>query len=477
MCSMDKIAETKPVAAPRRGLTRWVASHQFTVELSETSKLALPMVLAQVGQITMMTTDLGFIGRIGAEALAATALAGRIYLVSFSFGVGLLAAVAPMAAQAFGTGNLAMVRHSLRTGLWAALLLSLPIITFALRAEQILLAFGQTPDSALLAQQYLFGLVWGVAPALSFVAIRSFMSAISRPEPVLWITLAAIPVNALLAYLLIYGKLGLPRLELLGAGLATTIVNCGMFLAGLCLATIRGPFRNHHLLADLWRFDWPLMRQLIAIGMPISIANVMAYGLFSATTLLIGLIGTSALAAHQIALQVAAISFMISSGISTAAAVRVGHAVGRNDGPGVKRAGLLAMVLGVVITAILTLVVIAARFEIAKLFLSASVEDAVVTIGLAARLLLLGACLFITDALGNIAGGSLRGLKDTRVPLLLCCISYWLIGFSLSYVLDRKLGLGAVGVWIGLMSGTTVYAGLLVLRFHLLAKRLDLESR
>lgn len=474
---MDEIAETKSVSASRHRLRRRADCHDLAVELSETAKLALPMVLTQFGQLAMMMTDLVFIGRFGPDALAAAALGGRVYLLGLAFGVGLLAPIAPLAAQAFGAHSVAVIRRLLRMGLWAAVLISIAIMAFALHGEQILLALGQAPVAARLAQQYLFGLAWGAAPALCFQAIRSFMGAVNRPKPVLWITIGAVPVNALFAYLLIYGKLGLPRLELLGVGLATTLVNCGMFSVGLWFATTRHPFRDYHVLAHLWRFDWPLMRQLITIGTPNSIASLIGYGTISAATLLAGLISTSALAAHQIALQVATPLFLIAFGISMASAVRVGHAVGRNDAPGIKRAGLVAMLLGIVIIATLTLAVIAARFEIAEMFLDESAGDADATIGLAAKLLLVGATFFISDAMASIAAGGLRGLKDTRVPLLFASISYWPIGFSLSYVLSLKIGLGAIGIWIGLSIGTTVYALLLVLRFQLLASRRALHSR
>jgi MATE family multidrug resistance protein len=452
-------------------------SHHFVGELAETARLALPMALTQLGQIAMMTTDLAFIGRLGGDAVAAAALAGTVYFVSFTFGMGLMSAVAPLAAQAFGAGNPAMVRRSLRTGLWAALLVSLPIMVFPLRGEQILLVLGQAPQASRLAQHYLFGLAFGVAPALWFLALRGFMGAVNRPQPILWITLAAIPVNALLVYLLMYGKLGLPRLQLFGAGLATTLVNCLTCLAALWFATRCRPFCDYRVLTRLWRIDWSLMLQLAAIGAPISMAFLMEYGLFSAAALLMGLIGTTALAAHQIALQVTAILFMIPFGISMAATVRVGHAVGRNDGPGVKRAGLVAMLLGIVIAAILTLAVVATRFEVAAFFLGGIAGNAAATIDLAATLLLVGASFFVTDAVQSIAVGNLRGLKDTRVPLLFAGLGYWLIGFSLSYVLAFRTGLGAIGVWIGLSIGTAVYATLLVLRFRRLANRLASHNR
>ena len=352
---------------------RYRANH-FARELTETLKLAVPIALTQLGQIAMMTTDLALIGRLGDAAVAAAALAHTVFFISFTFGMGLVSAVAPLAAQAFGAGQPHLVRRSLRTGLWVALLISVPTMLFPLRGEQILLALGQAPATAHLAQRYLFGLAWGIAPALWFLAIRGFMGAVNRPEPALWITLAAIPANALLVYLLIHGEWGLPRLELFGAGLATTIVNFATFLAGLWFAARRRPFRKYHVLGHIWRIDWRLMRQLVVIGAPISVAFLMEYGLFAAAALLMGLISTLALAAHQVALQVTAILFMVPFGIGMAATVRVGHAVGRNDASAVKRAGLVATLLGVALVAALTLAVILSRFAIARFFFGTAGE-------------------------------------------------------------------------------------------------------
>ncbi|WP_066512513.1 MATE family efflux transporter [Bradyrhizobium macuxiense] len=458
------------------GLRLKTRTARLAVELSQTAKLALPSVLAELGQAVMMITDLAFIGHISADALAAAALASRIYLVGLTFGTGLMSAVAPLAAQAFGSDNPGLVRRSLRVGLWAALLLSLPIIAFALCGEQILVAFGQAPETTRLAQQYLFGLAWGILPVLWFRALRSFMIAVKRPEPLLWITLAAIPVNFLLVYLLVYGRCGLPRLELFGAGFATSLVNCAILLVALWFAIRRRPFSDYHLLAHLWHVDWPLMRELIVIGAPSSMALLMEYGLFSAAALLMGLIGTTALAAHQIAFNIAAILFKIPIGIGMAATVRVAHAVGRNDHPGIRRAGLVAMLLGVAIAAVLMVIVIAARLELVRMFLDDAGDKADATIELAGTLLLVAASFVITETLETIAMGCLRGLKDTRIPLLFTGVGYWLVGMLSSYALSLQIGLGAVGVWIGLSIGTTVYAALLILRFLALTNKLALQN-
>jgi MATE family multidrug resistance protein len=468
MTSSDHI--TRPLIPPRTSVP--AADHHLAAELTETLKLAVPMALTQLGQIAMMTTDLAFIGRLGNEAVAAAALAGTVYFIGFTFGMGLVSAVAPLAAQAFGARDPRRVRRSLRVGLWAALLISCPTMLFSLYGEPILLALGQTAGIARLAQHYLSGLAWGVAPALCFMTIRGFMGAVNRPEPILWITLAAIPANALLAYLLIYGEFGLPRLELFGAGLATTTVNFGTLLAGLWFASSRRPFRKYHVLGRIWRADWPLMRQLVAIGAPISISFLLEYGLFSAASLLMGLISTTALAAHQVALQVTAILFMMPFGISMAATVRVGQAFGRNDASAVKRAGLVATLLGVALIAILTLVVLVSRFAIARLFFGEGASGDI-AVELTAALLLVGATFFIADGVQTIMAGSLRGMNDTRMPLLFAAIGYWLVGFTAACLLGFRTGLGPIGVWIGLSLGSVIYAALLVLRFRLLASRLQ----
>jgi MATE family multidrug resistance protein len=446
------------------------APGHLAAELTETLRLAVPMALTQLSQIAMMTTDLAFIGRLGNAAVAAAALAGTVYFISFTIGMGLVSAVAPLAAQAFGARDPRRVRRALRTGLWAGLFISLPIMPFSFYGEHILLALGQAPAPAHLAQQYLFGLVWGVAPALWFMAVRSFMGAVNRPEPALWITLAAIPANAMLVYLLMYGEWGFPRLELFGAGLATSLVNFVTLLAALWFATRVRPFRKYHVLANAWRFDGPLMRQLIAIGAPISLSFMLEYGLFSAAALLMGLISTVALAAHQVALQVTAVLFMVPFGISQAATVRVGHAVGRVDPDGVRRAGLVALLLGIALTAVFTLLVIVSRFAIGRLFFG-SADEADASVALTASLLLIGATFFIGDGVQSIALGSLRGMNDTRVPLLFAVLGYWVIGFTTACLLGFWAQLGAIGVWIGLSCGTAVYATLLVLRFRLLARR------
>jgi MATE family multidrug resistance protein len=385
--------------------------------------------------------------------------------------MGVVSAVAPLAAQAFGAREPRMVRRALRVGLWAGTMLGVPLSFAQLYGEDLLIVLGQAPDAAKLAESYLRGLAWCLVPAWWFIAIRGFMGAVNRPEPGLWITLAAIPANFVLAYALIYGAYGLPRLELLGAGLATTIVNTGMCVAGIWVAYACRPFKKYRILGRFWRADWPLFARLFWVGAPMSAGFMLEYGVFAAAAVLMGWIGTAQLAAHQIALQVASILFMVPYGISMAATVRVGHAVGRSDTRGTRRAGLAALALGGGFMAAMTVLVVIGRGEIPELFLGASALDAKATISLAATLLLLGATFFIADGVQTVAAGALRGLNDTRIPMLYAALCFWAFGFAFSYGLGFPMGWGAVGVWVGLSIGVVLYAVLLVWRFLALTKR------
>jgi MATE family multidrug resistance protein len=438
--------------------------------MTETVKLALPIALTQLGQIAMMTSDLALIGRLGDAAVAAAALAHTVLFMVFVLGMGIVSAVAPLAAQAYGAREPRMVRRALRVGLWAAVILGAPLTLVQLWGDELLIALGQSPENAALAGRYLSGIAWCVIPSWFFIALRNFMGAVNRPEPALWITLVAIPSNGLLAYALIYGAFGLPALDLLGAGLATTLISIGMCIAAIWICYTRRPYRKYRVLGRWWRGDWVLMRRLIIVGAPISGSFLLEYGVFAAAAQLMGWIGTVALAAHQIALQIAAIMFMVPFGIGMAATVRVGHAVGRGDAAGTRRAGFSAILLGVVFMAAMTLLVALTRHVIPLAFLGRAAPEPQ-TVALAASLLVLCASFFIADGIQTIAAGALRGLNDTRVPLVFAGVSFWLIGFTGCWLFGFTLGLGAYGIWIGLSLGIACYAVLLIARFQRLTAR------
>lgn len=443
----------------------------WRVELNATIKLALPIALTQLGQVAMMTSDLVLIGHLGDKAIAAAALGQTVLFAAFVLGMGLVSAVAPLAAQAYGAREPRMVRRSLRVGLWAALLLGIPTTAVQHMGEDLLVALGQEPEAAHLAGLYLLGLGWCLVPSWWFIALRGFMGAVNRPEPALWITLVAIPANAVLAYVLIYGSFGFPRLELLGAGVATTIINIAMCVACFWIAYRQRPFRKYRVLGRFWRIDWPLLRELVAVGAPISGSFLLEYGLFAMAAIMMGWISTTALAAHQIALQTAAILFMVPFGISMAATVRVGHAVGRHDAAATRRAGFAAIGLGAVFMAAMVLVIMAFRHVIPLAFLGLETPETDATLVLAATLLVFGSTFFVMDGVQTVANGALRGLNDTRIPLVFAAVSFWVIGFATSYGLAFPAHMEAIGIWIGFTVGLTVYAALLLWRFDALTRR------
>jgi MATE family multidrug resistance protein len=449
---------------------------RWSQEAMDTLRLAWPIALTQLGQVAMMTSDLAMIGRLGDEAVAAASLAHAVLFTVFVTGMGLVSAVAPLAAQGFGGRDPRRVRRATRVGIWAAVLLGIPLSLGQLWGEELLVALGQTPQAAALAERYLLGLAWCLVPAWVFIALRGFMGAVNRPEPALWITLAAVPANALLAYGLIYGAAGLPKLDLLGAGLATTIVNILMCAAAIWFAQARQPFRKYHVFGHFWRFDAQLMRKLLVVGLPISGAFLLEVGLFAAAALMIGQFGTNALAAHQIAVQMAAIMFMVPFGISMAATVRVGHAVGRRDPEGTRRAGFTAIAMAAAFMGVMTLLVLLARYEVPRAFLGAAADHSHATVDLVGLFLVCGAAFFVFDGIQTTATGALRGLNDTRFPLLMALIGFWLVGFGGACLLAFIADWGPVGIWIGLSLGLTVFSLLVMGRFHLLTRRKYLPS-
>jgi MATE family multidrug resistance protein len=456
------------IAAPGAKLAGWAL---WRAELTETVRLSWPIALTQLSHVAMMTTDLALVGRLGGEAIAAAALAQIVLFATFVLGMGLVSAVSPLAAQAFGAREPRMVRRSLRVGLWAATLLGIPLSIGQLWGEEILLALGQEAKAASLANEYLQGLAWSLIPAWWFIAIRGFMGAVNKPEPALWITLAAIPINFALAYALIFGALGFPRLEMLGAGIATTVVNLAMCAVALWVCYRSHPFKKYQVLGRFWRFDGELMKKLVIIGLPISAMFLLEYGLFGAAGIVMGWIGANALAAHQIALQVASIMFMIPFGISMAATVRVGQEVGRRDAQAARRAGFVALGLGAAFMAVMTVAAAAGRDIIPLFFIDPAANGATEIMTLASFLLVIGATFFIADGVQTVAAGALRGLNDTRIPLLFSAISFWVVGFTSVYVLAFPMKLGINGVWIGFTIGLLLYSSLLVWRFHALTAR------
>jgi MATE family multidrug resistance protein len=314
-------------------------------------------------------------------------------------------------------------------------------------------------------------LKWCLPPAIAFAVLRNFISALGRPSPALWVMLAGVPLNALLDYGLIFGNFGLPRLELVGAGLATTIINGVMFMALLIIAVFRLPFSRYAILGRFWRSDWPQFRQIFRIGLPIAGTSMMEAGFFIGAAFVIGHFGTDAIAAHMIAMQLPHISFMVPMGLAQAATVRVGHAVGRGDPAGAYRAGWTALALTLCFMGTMTIVVLAIPEMFASIFLDRSRADSPAVFALAVSFLYFAAFFQAADGVQAVASGALRGLNDTVVPMAIAAISYWGVGFTVGIGLAFGADFQGAGLWLGFIFGLSCAAILLTWRFWLFAGR------
>lgn len=428
--------------------------------------LALPLVGTQLAAIAMATTDIIMMGWLGPTQLAAGALAGAIYMPIMHLGFGVMAAVTPMVAQALGAGDFRGVRRSVRQGFWVATAFGVIFAIPLWYAGDILVVLGQKQELADLAQGYLRAALWGLGPLMWVIVLRGFLTAQERPRAVLVVMVIGAGVNALGNYALMFGNFGFPRLELVGAGISTAVVDTLMALALIAFVLWDRRLSHYQLFVRFWRADWPRFIEVVRLGTPIGLMVLAESSLFAAAGILMGLIGTAELAAHAIALQCAAVAFMIPLGISQAVTARVGLAVGALDRAGVGRAGWVAIGLGVICTLISALIFWFAGEWLVGLFLDLDDVGNGPVVRLAVSFLVIAALFQLVDGAQAVGAGALRGMRDTRVPMLLAIFGYWVVGLPTSAILAFPLGLGGQGVWIGLATGLTVVAVLAVWRFH-----------
>ncbi len=434
-------------------------------ELSDTLRLAGPVVAALLAQNSMSFVDTIMVGRLGSGALAGVALGNTVYFTLMVMCTGAVVAVGPMVAQAFGRGDDAAVGASVRHGLYLALALAAPAFLALWNVAPVLRLLRQQPETIAAAQLFLRAEAFGFLPALWFIALRNFIEGVTRPWPVTVITLMGVLFNVTGNYLLIYGNLGFPRLGIVGSGLTTSFVYWAMFAVLAVYVGRRRSFGRFGVFRGLSRFQPPVFAEVFRIGWPIAIAHAVESGLFMVTALLAGVLGTQALAAHQIAIQCAAFSFMVPLGVGIATSVRVGHAVGRADRPGVRRAGYAGIALGAAFMLLAALVFWLAPRAVISLFLDLGDPANAPVIALATSLLGVAALFQLFDGVQVSASGALRGMKDTRAPMVICLVSYWVVGMAVSVGLCFWRGWGAVGLWWGLVLGLATASVLLGARF------------
>ena len=427
--------------------------------------LGLPLIGGHIAQIMIGITDTVMLGWYGVDALAAVTLGSSYFFALFIFGSGAALAVMPMVASFAAEGDQIGLRRATRMGMWLSTgfgLLALPLMIWS---APVLRLLGQDAVLAENVSSYLSVAGYGIVPALLVMVLKSYLAALERTQVVLWITVVAALVNGLANYMLIFGNWGAPELGLKGAAYASVLSQIAALIGVVLYAIFALP--EHALFQRLWRADTQMMWRVFKLGMPIGLTLLCEVGLFSATAVLMGWLGTVPLAAHGIAVQLSAITFMVHLGLSNVATIRAGNAFGRRDAFHMRRGGVAVTVMSLVF-ALLTIVVFLAIPEpLLSLFMQDNEPQKAEIIAIGVGLLALAALFQLVDGLQVISLGLLRGVQDTRMPMIIAAISYWCIGIPCSYILGFKFGLGAIGVWMGLVTGLGAAAILLSWRFWL----------
>lgn len=445
----------------------------WLVEMRALVALSAPLVATQLAQMAVLTTDVIMLGRLGKDALAGSALGLTLFNFAFMFAMGPAVAVSPMIAHILGANpkDIVGVRAVVRMGFWVVLLMALPLAVMFQFAEPILVACGQSPTLAAAAGQFIRPLALGLPCVLGYQVLRNYATALRVPRAPLIVMILTILFNAVGDYALIFGHFGLPRMGLAGSGLASTLSYTFSFVAMIGVVQISPTLKRYRIWRRFHRPDWAKFVEILRLGVPTGMTTLFEGGLFMASTLLMGTFGTAAVAAHQVAINVASITFMVPLGIAQAATVRVGLAAGGGNSLAVRRAGYCALLLSTSFMSLCGLCFALFAPTIAALYIAGDPADNADAILLTASFLKIAAAFQIFDGIQVTASLNLRGLKDARLPMWIAAICYWVLGFPVCIILSKCFHLGGIGVWIGLATSLCTAAIAMAVRFNLLSRR------
>ncbi len=429
-------------------------------ELIETLKLSWPVSLGQLGHIMLGVVDSLMVGHVSASALAAASLVNGIFFLVIVLGIGMSMAVTPLVSIAKSSEEAGKCKSILLNSLYVNLILAIILTLIIYFLSYSLPYLGQQNEVEVLAQSYMKILAYSIIPFLIFQTFRQFIEGLSITKPTMYIAIIANVVNAIGNWILIFGKFGVPALGLDGAGYATLITRLFIMMSVIFYAFYSHEVKNYLPAKFLGKLNPDLIIKIIRIGFPSGLMYMMEVGAFAFSAVMIGWLGSEQLAAHQIAISLASISYMIILGISTAGTIRVGNALGRKDFKQIKRAGLSALSLGVIFMSVSAIIFISLNRFLPTLYIS---NPNVIEI--ASQLLIVAAIFQLSDGLQAVGSGILRGLTDVKVPLYVTIFSYWIIGIPSGYLLGFMAGFGVPGIWMGLLIGLTLAAVLFVIRF------------
>ncbi|MFL0413417.1 MATE family efflux transporter [uncultured Sphingomonas sp.] len=437
-------------------------------ELSALVRIAAPLVGANLLQMAVSAVDVIFVARLGTVDLAAATLGVFMFNLTMYALIGLTSAAAPLIAAELGRRKHAVreVRRSVRMALWVGAAGAIPVILLLAHGETLLLLAGQDPEVARRAGHFLDIIMIAIVPGVAAGVMRTSAAALGRPGWAFVVTGLALGISILANWMLVFGNLGVPALGLEGSALASVISLTAMALAYGVILKFDRRLRRYRLFGRWWRTEWSRFREIIRLGVPIMLTWVFEGALFGGAAILMGLIGVTEVAAHAVALNIAAIAFQVPFGIAQAATIRVGMAYGARDTLWIARAGRVALTLGISFMAVTAFAI----WAMPRLFVSAYVDvddpaNAAV-VALAIKFLAIAAMFQLVDGAQAVAAGVLRGLQDTRVPMLIALFGYWVIGFGTSGLLGFWAGWEGVGIWVGLAVGLLAVSILLMWRWH-----------
>ncbi len=444
-----------------------ILSLEYKQNYQKTFFLAYPVILSQFGHIMVGVVDTAMVGQIGTIPQAAVALSNSLYILVLVFGLGISYGVTPMVAFADSSknysDNAALLKHSLIINTAAGVLLFLLLLALS----PILNFFGQKKEVVDSAIPFLNVMMLGMIPLCIFSGLKQFTEGLSFTGIAMVITIGSNLLNILLNYLMIFGHWGFPEMGLMGSCWASFISRAAMALAMFLYVFYNKPFKVYWKGFNFKNISLDLTKKILALGVPSGLQAVFEVGAFSFAVIMIGWISPAAQAAHQAALSIAAVTYMMASGLSAAASVRVGNQLGLQNKRGIRTAGFSAFVMVFVFMSFTALSFILFK-NVLPVFFSKETE----VIKIASSLIVIAAFFQLSDGIQVVGLGALRGLKDVKTPAFIALVAYWGIGLPISYVLAFKFNLGAQGVWYGLSLGLTITAVLLFWRFNYVSRRI-----
>ncbi|MDR8394109.1 MATE family efflux transporter [Aliifodinibius sp. S!AR15-10] len=434
-------------------------------EVSKTLVIGGPVIIAQLLQMSMNFVDTVMAGNLSAQDLAAIAVGGAIYFPFIMLAAGVLMALTPIVAQLLGARNFQDIGRNARQGLWLSQMLALPIFFLLRNLGVVMGLMDVTPQIIPVALGYLDAISWGVFPLFAYMSLRFFSEGLSITRPGMYFALIGVFVNISANYVFMYGKLGFPEMGAVGCGYASSLVALIMFLCMFTFTATFDSFKRFEIFSIFRMPAWSYLKEALSVGIPIGISSAMEVTMFAVISLLMGTLGTDAVAGHQIAINFSAMTFMVPLGLSTAITARVGNAVGARSFQEARRRGML----GVGMCIIFMCFTATAMFLFPEFITSIYTDNASVQ-SVAVSLLYIAAIFQISDGLQVGGFGALRGLKDTKIPMFVNLISYWIIGLPLGYYLGIVQQVGPQGLWMGLIAGLSLAGILHNVRFHYLTK-------